>query len=111
MTRIIAIGRNIRQSPQKVRLVANWVKDLSLSEAITQLGLSTKRASKSIQKVLESAIANAEHNFKIKKEDLKIKEIQVGPARTLRRVKPRARGKADVIRKRSSHVRVVLEDG
>lgn len=110
MTEIIATARHIHQSPQKVRLVVNSVKSLPLNQALAQLSLSRKRAGKFIEKLLRSAIANAGHNYEIKEENLKIKEIQVGPARTLRRTKPRAKGRADVMRKRSCHIRVILTE-
>lgn len=110
-TEVIATAKHIRQSPRKVRVVANAVKNLPLDAALAQLIISPKKAAKPIKKVMESAIANAGENFKLKKENLTIKAIEVGPARTLRRIKPRAKGRADVMRRRSCHIRVVLEGG
>lgn len=111
MTQVIATAKHIRQSPRKVWVVANAVKSLPLPAALAQLTLSPKKAAKPIKKVIESAIANAEENFKLAKENLRVKAIEVGPARTLRRIKPRAKGRADIRRRRSCHIRVVLEGG
>ena len=108
---VIAIARNIRQSPRKVRVVTNAVKNLPIKQGLAQLTISPKKAAKPIKKVIESAIANARENFKLDQEKLKIKEIEVGPARTLKRIKPRAKGRADVMHRRSCHIRVVLEGG
>ena len=109
-TEVIAIARNIRQSPRKVRVVTNAVKNLPIKQGLAQLTISPKKAAKPIKKVIESAIANARENFKLDQEKLKIKEIEVGPARTLRRVKSRAKGRADVMHRRSCHIRVTLEE-
>ena len=105
---VIATSKHIRQSPRKVRRVANLVKNLPVGKALLQLKLAPWRAARPIKKTLESAVANAEHNFELDKDKLKIKEIQVGPGSTLKRLKPRARGRGDVIRRRSCHIRVVL---
>lgn len=108
---IIAKSNSVRQSPQKVRVIANLVKKLPLSEALLKLEFSPKKGAGLLFKTLKSAQSNAWHNHQLKKEDLQIKEIQVGPGPTLKRMKPRARGKGDVIRKRSSNIRVVLKAG
>ncbi|MBM4401982.1 MAG: 50S ribosomal protein L22 [Candidatus Cloacimonetes bacterium] len=109
MVQVVAIAKNIRQSPRKVRVVVNSVKNLPIDKALAQLTISPKKAAKPIRKILESAIANAKENFKLDKENLKIKTLEVGPARTLRRIKPRAKGRTNVMRRRSCHIRVVLE--
>lgn len=75
------------------------------------LEFSTKKAAKPIRKVIASAAANAENNFELDPSTLDIKELQVGDGRRLRRMKPRARGRGDIVQKRSSNVRVVLEGG
>jgi len=100
---------NLQISPYKVRVVANQVKDLPLPDALDMLKFSTKKAAKPLKKVLASAVANAENNFDLNRGSLKIKELQVGDGRRLRRLKPRARGRGDIIQKRASNVRVVLE--
>lgn len=99
---------NLQISPYKVRVVARQIKDLPLDEALEVLELSPKKAARPLKKVLESAVANAVNNFGLERSSLKIKELQVGDGRRLRRVKPRARGRADLIRKRASNVRVIL---
>ena len=107
---VVAIAKHIRQSPRKVRVVANAVKRLPLNMALAQLKVSPKKAAKPIKKVIESAVANAKENLKLDQEKLKIKEIQVSPGKTLKRVEPRAKGKADIKRRRSCHIRVILEE-
>ena len=106
---VISCAKHIRQSPRKVRVVADVVRHLGVEEALDKLALSVRKAAVPVRKVLHSAVANAENNFGLKRESLKIKEIQVSPAPTVRRVRFRARGRADVIRKRNCHIRVVLE--
>lgn len=108
--KIIATSKYIRQSPRKVRAVANLIKGLALPEAQAKLKFSPWKGARLIKKTLDSAVANAQHNYKLSQDKLSIKEIQVGPGPTLKRVKPRARGRGDTIRKRSCHIRVVLED-
>lgn len=110
MNQVVATAKNVRQSSRKVRVVANAVKKLPVNAALVQLTISPKKAAKPIKKVIQSAIANAKENFKLNEDNLKIKEIQVGPAKTLRRIKPRAKGRADVMHRRSCHIRVVLEE-
>lgn len=110
MTEVIATAKNIRQSPRKVRVVTNAVKNLPMNQVLAQLTISPKKAARPIKKVILSAVANARENFKLNQDELKIKELQVGPARTLRRIEPRAKGRADVRRRRSCHIRVILEE-
>ncbi len=106
---IVARLNKVPQSPYKVRVVANLVKDMALEDALTSLAVSQKKAARFIEKLLNSAVANAEHNFDIDRKKLAIKGIQVGDGSRLRRLKPRARGRSDVVRKRSSNLRAELE--
>ena len=99
---------NYRQSPRKVRLVADLIKGKSVVEAQGQLSFMPKKASEVFQKLLASAVANAKNNNGMKAEDLLIKEVRVDGARVLKRSMPRARGSAFPILKRSSHVLLVL---
>ncbi len=101
--------RKLRISPRKVRLVANVVRGLEIAPAELQLQYSSKQAAKPVLKLLRSAAANAEHNYKLNRDDLFIKSIEVNDGRTLRRWKPRAMGRATIIRKRSSHITLVLD--
>lgn len=99
---------NLRISARKVRLVVNVVRGLDVAEAEAQLLHSPKQASKPILTLLKSAVANAEHNFKLNKTDLFVKEIRADEGRTLYRFQPKAFGRATPLRKRSSHISLVL---
>jgi large subunit ribosomal protein L22 len=102
-----AILKNYRQSPRKVRLIADLVRGKSTSEALTALQFVDKRASGPFSKVISSAIANAkDHGKDIEK--LFIKTVQVNKAATIKRFRPRARGSASRINKRNSHISVEL---
>ncbi len=102
-----ALLKNYRQSPRKVRLVADVVRGKKVSDAITILNFMPKRAADPIKKVVESALANSK-NVSSSIENLIVKEITVDDGPTLKRWRPRARGAANPIRKRTSHIRVVL---
>ena len=101
---------NTRLSPQKMRLVADQVRGLPVEKAIDVLRFSNKKAAAVIKKVLESAIANAEHNDGADIDELKISEILVDAGPTMKRLRPRARGRADRIIKRTSHVKVTVSE-
>lgn len=107
---IIAVTKHIRQSPQKIRVVARRVAKLPLDKAVAVLEQTPKRAAEPILKTLASAKANAIHNFDIPKEKLFIKEIQVGRGMIRRSPEFRARGRLNWRRSASSNVRVVLEE-
>lgn len=98
----------LRISPSKVRLVANLIKGLPMAEAQTQLIFNPKRASSFLLKILKNAESTAIHNYKLEKEDLYIKNILVNQGPTLHRFKPVARGAAHPIRKRTTHLEVVI---
>lgn len=100
--------KNYRQSPRKVRLVADLVRGKSYDAAMMELSFLPKRASEAISKLIASAAANADHNFKMQKSDLFVKEIRVDQGATLKRIRPRARGTASRINKRTSNVIVTL---
>ena len=99
----------LRMSPRKVRLVADLLKNKSSAKALAQLDNMTKEAARPLAKLLRSAIANAKHNFSMKEETLKIKQVIVNGGPVLRRWMPRAMGRATPIRKRSAHVELILE--
>lgn len=101
-----AILRNYRQSPRKVRLIADLVRGKKIDEAITLLTFTPKRAAKPVKKLLESALANARNTGIM--SDLLVKEITVDEGSTLTRYMMRARGSVAPIKKRTSHVSVVL---
>jgi len=99
----------LRISPRKVRLVANLIKGMLAKDALAQLAFIPKNASRPLSQLLRSAIANAEHNQKMSKDGLYIKTITVDAGPTLKRVQPRAMGRAFTIRKRSSHINLTLD--
>lgn len=99
--------KNYRQSPRKVRLVADTVKGKRVSEALTLLSFVPKRAALPLQKLLASAVANAK-NLSLAEENLIVKEMRVDAGPTLYRRQPRSRGMANPLRKRTSRVLVVL---
>lgn len=107
---ITAYLKNYRQSPRKVRLVANLVKGKMVDEAVTVLNFAGKRASAPLVKLVESAIANAKNNFNIGKEKLIISDFRVDKGIVLKRMMPRARGNASRINKRTSNVLVILAE-
>lgn len=103
-----AILKNHRQSPRKVRLVADVIRGKKVADALTILMFTPKKAASSVKKVLESAIANAKNNDNLDEKDLYVKEISVDEGVTLKRWRARARGSAARIRKRTSHIVVTL---
>ena len=107
---VSAKAKYIRMSPKKVRLVLDIVRGMKVAKAADTLKLMNKRAAKPVMKLIDSAIANAEHNFELDKDNLFIKEIRADEAPTLKRWMPRAHGRATPIRKRNSHINVILSE-
>ena len=99
-----------RISPQKARLVADLIRGKSVDQALEILTFSNKKAADLVKKVLESAIANAEHNEGADIDDLNVAKIFVDEGPVMKRIMPRAKGRADRILKRSSHITVVVAD-
>jgi len=106
--KIIAKAKHIRMSPRKVRLVVDVVRGKTVDSALGQLKFINKLAAGPVKKLINSAIANASHNYEIEKDNLKIDEIRVDEGATLKRWMPRAFGRATPIRKRTSHISLVL---
>ena len=106
----IAKHKFARVSPQKGRLVADQIRGLSVAQALEILAYSPKKAAVLVNKVLESAIANAEHNEGADIDELKVASIMIDEGPTMKRIKPRAKGRADRILKRTSHISVVVSD-
>ena len=102
--------RGARISAQKARLVADQVRGKPVGEALNLLEFSTKKAAHLVRKVLNSAIANAENNHELSADELIVGEAVIGEGPTLKRFKPRARGSAGAIRKRTSHIFITLTD-
>ena len=102
--------RAARISAQKARLVADQVRGKPVGEALNVLDFSNKKAAAIVRKVLNSAIANAENNEGADIDELKVSEIFVNEGMTMKRIRPRAKGRADRIFKRSSHITVTVSD-
>lgn len=102
--------RGVRLSAQKARLVADQVRGKPVEEALDILAFSQKKGAELIKKVLESAIANAEHNEGADVDELRVSTVFVDEGTTMKRIKPRAKGRADRIFKRSCHITVKVAD-
>lgn len=105
-----AIARYIRIAPRKVRIVIDLIRGKQIGEALAILKYTPKVASEVVEKVLKSAVANAEHNFNMDVDKLYVAEAYVDQGPTLKRIHPRSRGQAFSILKRSSHVTVVVKE-
>ena len=106
----IAKLRFARISPQKARLIADEVRGMPVERALEILQFSTKKAAQIMRKVLESAVANAEHNEGADIDELRISTLMVDEGPTMKRMKSRARGRADRIFKRTSHITIRVAD-
>jgi len=102
--------KGARISAQKARLVADQVRGLGVDQALNMLVFSEKKAAHLVKKVLESAIANAENNEGANIDELVVSEIFVDEGMTMKRIRPRAKGRADRILKRSCHITVKVSD-
>jgi large subunit ribosomal protein L22 len=105
-----AVAKYVRIAPRKARLVADEIRGKSYPEARSLLRFTNKRAAKVVDDVLRSAAANAEHNLDVDADELKVKTIKVDEGPTIKRYRARAMGRATMIRKRTSHITVELED-
>ena len=103
--------KGARISAQKARLIADQVRGRSVEEALSSLDFSTKKAAHIVRKVLNSAIANAENNEGADVDELKVSTIYVDEGMTMKRLRPRAKGRADRIFKRTCHITVKVADG
>lgn len=107
---VAAILKNASLSAQKCRLVADQIRQLPVEKALDLLAFSRKKAAKIIKKVLESAIANAEHNEGADVDELKVSTVFIDEARTLKRMRPRAKGRGNRILKRSCHITIKVSE-
>ncbi len=105
-----AVAKRLRISPQKARRVADQVRGKPVAAAIDILNFSNQKGALLVRKVLESAIANAENNEGADVDELRIQEIFVDEGRSMKRTMPRAKGRADRITKRTSHITVTVSD-
>ena len=107
-TEALSVLRNLRVSPQKLNLVATMIRGMDASKALAALTFSRRRISDDVKKAVQSAIANAENNHQLDVDRLYVKEASVGKALTMRRFRPRARGRMGRIRKPFSHLTIVV---
>ena len=102
--------KGAKLSPQKARLVADQIRGKSVGDALDILNFSTKKGAHLVRKLLESAIANAEHNEGADVDELSVATIYVDAGLTMKRIRPRAKGRADRILKRSCHITLAVAD-
>jgi large subunit ribosomal protein L22 len=107
-TEAYVVLRNVRISPQKLNLVATMIRGMDAEKALAALTFSRRRISDDVKKAVQSAIANAENNHQLDVDRLFIKEASVGKALTMRRFRPRARGRTGKIKKPFSHLTVIV---
>jgi large subunit ribosomal protein L22 len=107
-TEALSVLRNLRVSPQKLNLVATMIRGMDAEKALAALTFSRRRISDDVKKAVQSAIANAENNHQLDVDRLYVKEASVGKALTMRRFRPRARGRMGRIRKPFSHLTIVV---
>lgn len=105
-----AIAKFIRVSPRKARMVVDLIRGKKLEEALAILRYTPNKATEAVTKVVKSAAANAEHNYEMDKDELIISQVYVDQDPTLKRFMPRAMGRADVMRRKTSHITVVVSD-
>ena len=110
MSQAKAIAKTVRIAPRKVRLVVDLIRGKQVGEAVAILQLTPKAASPVVEKVLKSAIANAEHNYDLDINNLVVSEVFVDEGPTLKRFRPRAMGRASAINKRTSHITIVVSE-
>ena len=103
-----AITKGVRLSPRKARLVIDEIRGKDVNEALRIVSLSNKKAARPIRKTLESAIANAENNYNVDVDDLVVVRAVVDMGKSLRRLRPRAMGRADIGRRPTSHITIVV---
>ena len=107
---VTAKTRYVRVSPRKVRLVTELVKGKKVQEALNILAFTKKASAKTLTKLINSAVANAQQNNQVDVDTLTVKRISVDGGPTLKRYLPRAMGRATMVRKRTSHITVVLDE-
>ncbi len=110
ITSATATAKTVRIAARKVRLVVDLIRGRGVDEALAILEFTPRGASPEVAKVLKSAIANAEHNFDLDKQNLYVKEVFADEGPTLKRFRPRAKGSASPINKRTSHITVTVAE-
>ncbi len=102
--------KNLRMSPRKVRLVIDLIRNMPIDKALNQLRFINKKPAMAVSKLIKTALADAEHNFNLDKNNLKIKEIKADEGITMKRWMPKAFGRATVIRKRTCQISLILSE-
>lgn len=105
-----AVARTIRVAPRKARLVVDLIRGKAVGEAFAILRNTNKAASPVVEKVLKSAVANAEHNYEMEPDTLFVEQVFVDEGPTLKRFRPRAQGRAGRINKRTSHITIIVSE-
>ncbi|SDK43471.1 50S ribosomal protein L22 [Lacicoccus qingdaonensis] len=105
-----AVAKTVRIAPRKVRLVLDLIRGKEVGEAMSILQLTNKRASPVVEKLIKSAVANAEHNYDMDVDHLIVSEAFADEGPTLKRFRPRAQGRATRINKRTSHVTIIVAE-
>lgn len=105
-----AIAKHIRIAPRKIRIVVDLIRGKNVGEAFAILKFTPKIGADVVEKVLRSAVANAEHNFDMNVDELYVSDVFVDQGPTMKRIHPRSRGQAFKILKRSSHVTLVVKE-
>lgn len=105
-----AIAKYVRISPLKVNYICSEIRGKQVDEALAMLNVTPKRGATELASVLESAIANAEHNLHLDRDNLYVKEANANDGPTMKRIRPKAKGMAHPILKRSSHISVVVAE-
>jgi large subunit ribosomal protein L22 len=108
MTEVTAKLRFLRMGPRKVRLIVDMIRGKKVTRALELLSVMPKRAVRPVLKLLNSAVANAKHNYSLAAEDLKVAQIYVDGGPVLKRWMPKAHGRATPVRERTSHINLVL---
>ncbi len=111
MAKLRVVTKDIGISPRKIRLAVDMVRGKSVAEALTVLSFTPTPSAKAVAKTIRSAIANAENNFQMSSRNLKVSSIYADSGHTLKRFRPKSRGRISPILKRSSHITVFLEEG
>ncbi len=105
-----AVAKYVRTAPRKLRLVIDIVRGKEVKDALTILKFTPQRAARVLEKVLNSAVANAENNFRMDKDNLYVYRAYIDPGPTMKRWIPRAQGRASAIHKRTSHITFVVKE-
>ncbi len=105
-----AVARYVRVTPGKVRLVADLIRDKNVGQALSILKFMPQKGARAIEKVLNSAIANAEHNYDMDVNELYVAKTYIDEGPTLKRWRAKARGRVGRVKRRTSHITVVLQE-